>query len=102
MIHRMLSRSLALLASAACLSAACLSAASLPAQAAWPEKPITFVVPSAAGGSPDVLSRIVTNELSKSLGVPVVIDNRPGAPATSGSCRSGAGRRTATPSATAT
>jgi len=74
MIHRMLSRSLALLATAACLSAA-----SLPAQAAWPEKPITFVVPSAAGGSPDVLSRLVTNELSKSLGVPVVIENRPGA-----------------------
>lgn len=74
MIHRMLSRSLALLASAACLSAI-----SLPAQAAWPEKPITFVVPSAAGGSPDVLSRLVTNELAKSLGVPVVIENRPGA-----------------------
>ncbi len=74
MIHRMLSRSLALLASAACLSAV-----SLPARAAWPEKPITFVVPSAAGGSPDVLSRLVTNELSKSLGVPVVIENRPGA-----------------------
>ncbi|GAA6118204.1 tripartite tricarboxylate transporter substrate binding protein [Acidovorax sp. FG27] len=74
MIHRKLYRSLAFLASAACLSAA-----SLPAQAAWPEKPITFVVPSAAGGSPDVLSRLVTNELSKSLGVPVVIENRPGA-----------------------
>jgi len=74
MIHRKLSRSLAFLATAACLSAA-----SLPAQAAWPEKPITFVVPSAAGGSPDVLSRLVTNELSKSLGVPVVIENRPGA-----------------------
>lgn len=74
MIHRKLYRSLAFLASAACLWAA-----SLPAQAAWPEKPITFVVPSAAGGSPDVLSRLVTNELSKSLGVPVVIENRPGA-----------------------
>ncbi len=74
MIHRMLTRSLALLASAACLAAT-----ALPAQAAWPEKPITFVVPSAAGGSPDVLSRLVTNELSKSLGVPVVVDNRPGA-----------------------
>ncbi|XDF37917.1 tripartite tricarboxylate transporter substrate binding protein [Paracidovorax avenae] len=73
-MHRMLSRTLTLLASAACLSAA-----SLPAQAAWPEKPITFVVPSAAGGSPDVLSRLVTSELSKTLGVPVVIDNRPGA-----------------------
>ncbi|KAI1692685.1 tripartite tricarboxylate transporter family receptor domain-containing protein [Ditylenchus destructor] len=44
-----------------------------------PRGPITFVVPSAAGGSPDVLSRLVTNEVSKSLGVPVVIENRPGA-----------------------
>jgi tripartite-type tricarboxylate transporter receptor subunit TctC len=64
---------------AALAIAAGLMAAVLPAQAAWPDRPITFVVPSAAGGSPDVLSRLVTNELSKSLGVPVVIENRPGA-----------------------
>lgn len=56
-----------------------LLATSAPTWAAWPDRPITFVVPSAAGGSPDVLSRLVTNELSKSLGVPVVIENRPGA-----------------------
>lgn len=47
--------------------------------AAWPDKPITFVVPSAAGGSPDVLSRLVTNEMTRTLGVPMVIENRPGA-----------------------
>ncbi|WP_059411232.1 Bug family tripartite tricarboxylate transporter substrate binding protein [Cupriavidus basilensis] len=52
---------------------------STPLLAAWPEKPLTFVIPSAAGGSPDVLSRIVTNEMTKTLGVPVVIENRPGA-----------------------
>ncbi|RTQ35435.1 tripartite tricarboxylate transporter substrate binding protein [Variovorax sp. NFACC27] len=56
-----------------------LLATSAPTWAAWPDRPITFVVPSAAGGSPDVLSRLVTNEVSKSLGVPVVIENRPGA-----------------------
>ena len=57
-----------------------LLAAQEPVRAApWPEKPIVFVVPSAAGGSPDVLSRVITNELSKILGVAVVIDNKPGA-----------------------
>lgn len=56
-----------------------LLATSAPTWAAWPDRPITFVVPSAAGGSPDVLSRLVTNKVSKSLGVPVVIENRPGA-----------------------
>lgn len=74
MIHRKFSRPMAVLAAAFGLLA---SAA--PTWAAWPERPITFVVPSAAGGSPDVLSRLVTNEVSKSLGVPVVIENRPGA-----------------------
>lgn len=49
------------------------------ASAAWPEKPIRFVIPSAAGGSPDVLMRILTAELSKQLGVPFIVDNKPGA-----------------------
>ncbi|MDR6518738.1 Bug family tripartite tricarboxylate transporter substrate binding protein [Variovorax atrisoli] len=74
MIRRKFSRPMAVLAAAFGLLAG-----SAPTWAAWPERPITFVVPSAAGGSPDVLSRLVTNEVSKSLGVPVVIENRPGA-----------------------
>ena len=49
------------------------------AHGAYPEKPIRFIVPSAAGGSPDVLMRILTAELSKRLGVPFVIINKPGA-----------------------
>src|SRR4249920_2506704 len=49
------------------------------ALAAYPEKPIRFVIPSAAGGSPDVLMRVLTAELSKRLGVPFVIINKPGA-----------------------
>jgi tripartite-type tricarboxylate transporter receptor subunit TctC len=49
------------------------------AQAAYPERPIRFIVPSAPGGSPDVLMRILTNELSKRLGVPIAVINRPGA-----------------------
>lgn len=42
-------------------------------------QPITFVVPSAAGGSPDVLSRIVTNQWAQQAKRPVVVDNKPGA-----------------------
>jgi len=48
------------------------------AVAAYPEKPIRFVIPSAAGGSPDVLMRILTQELSAQLGVAIVVDNKPG------------------------
>jgi tripartite-type tricarboxylate transporter receptor subunit TctC len=46
--------------------------------AAWPEKPIRVVVPSAPGGAPDVLMRALGQQLALQLGVPVVIDNKPG------------------------
>ncbi|KAF1050104.1 Bug family tripartite tricarboxylate transporter substrate binding protein [Xylophilus sp.] len=49
------------------------------AHAAWPDRPIRVVVPSAAGGSPDILMRLFGNELAKRLDQSVVIDNRPGA-----------------------
>jgi tripartite-type tricarboxylate transporter receptor subunit TctC len=49
------------------------------AWAAWPDKPIRLIVPSAAGGSPDVLCRLLAAELGKSLGHAVVIENKPGA-----------------------
>jgi tripartite-type tricarboxylate transporter receptor subunit TctC len=48
-------------------------------QAAYPEKPIRFVVPSAAGGSVDVLMRILTQQLSTQMNVPFVVENKPGA-----------------------
>ncbi len=48
-------------------------------QPGWPDRPIRIVVPSAAGGSPDIVMRILGNGLSKRLGQAVVIDNRPGA-----------------------
>ena len=47
--------------------------------AAWPERPIRLVVPSAAGGSPDAICRLLTNELSKLLGQAIIVDNKPGA-----------------------
>lgn len=49
------------------------------ARAAWPDRPIRLIVPSAAGGAPDVICRIVANELARLLGQSIVIDNKPGA-----------------------
>jgi tripartite-type tricarboxylate transporter receptor subunit TctC len=46
---------------------------------AYPDRPITLIVPYAAGGSSDVLGRLLGERLSKSLGQPIVIDNRAGA-----------------------
>ena len=54
------------------------AAATLQAQN-FPVKPIRFIVPYAAGGSSDILSRTVGQKLSEAFGQPVVTDNRPGA-----------------------
>lgn len=51
----------------------------LGAQAAYPEKPITIIVPFSAGGATDMLARTVGHKLSESWGQPVIVDNRPGA-----------------------
>jgi len=53
-------------------------AAAQPALAAYPDKPIRLIVPSAPGGAPDALMRALGQQLSTQMGVPVVIDNKPG------------------------
>lgn len=50
-----------------------------PAFAQWPEKPITIVVPTTAGGSPDVVSRLLAAQLGKQLNQSVIVENRAGA-----------------------
>ena len=64
------------------IAAASLGAALAPAAfaaEAFPNKPITMVVPFVAGGTTDILARIVGQSLGEELGQPVIIDNRAGA-----------------------
>jgi tripartite-type tricarboxylate transporter receptor subunit TctC len=60
------------------LVVAALAAISMPALAAYPDKPIRLIVPSAPGGAPDALMRALGTQLSQQMGVPIVIDNKPG------------------------
>jgi tripartite-type tricarboxylate transporter receptor subunit TctC len=45
----------------------------------WPTRPITAIVPIAAGSGSDLTSRVVLDQVSKQVGWPIVIENRPGA-----------------------
>lgn len=49
----------------------------LAAAADYPDRPIRFIVPSAAGGSPDVGSRVLMAELSKQMGQNILVENQP-------------------------
>jgi tripartite-type tricarboxylate transporter receptor subunit TctC len=62
------------------LAASALLVAPFTAQAqVWPEKSITIVVPTAAGGANDAMARIIGQGLSTRLGKPVIVDNKAGA-----------------------
>lgn len=70
---------LAGLCGAASFLAAALAASPAQAQDKWPSRPITYIVPFAAGGTTDVLGRVIANRLGPALGTTVVVDNKPGA-----------------------
>ena len=81
---------------AASLIAACLAAAAVSPVLAqgYPTRPITVVVPFPAGGPSDVVARIVAENMSKTLGQQMVIENVGGAGGTIGSApRRGGGAR---------
>ncbi|MFO7190061.1 MAG: tripartite tricarboxylate transporter substrate binding protein [Pseudomonadota bacterium] len=62
------------------ISAVLLSmAAALSAHAAYPEKPVTIVVPFPAGGSTDMIARVLGEQLSQSMGQTFLVENKPGA-----------------------
>jgi tripartite-type tricarboxylate transporter receptor subunit TctC len=67
--------------SAALVGLALLGAGSTAAQAdsTYPRRPVRWVVPYAAGGATDVLSRLICQRLSERLGQPFVVENKPGA-----------------------
>lgn len=66
-----------------CFAAALMAVASL-AHAAFPERPVTLVVPYAPGGSADALARVLAVRIGARLGTSVIVDNRPGASGTIG------------------
>src|SRR5687767_6292143 len=68
----------------AALATAALAGACTGVSAAYPERPIRLIISSAAGGSPDVVTRILAAELVKQMGQQIVIDNRPGGAQTIG------------------
>ncbi|MPT52198.1 MULTISPECIES: tripartite tricarboxylate transporter substrate binding protein [Delftia] len=65
------------------LIAACALAAAV-AQAAFPERPITLVVPYAPGGGADAAARLLATRMGARLGTSIIVDNRPGASGTIG------------------
>ena len=69
-----MSRMIAILA----LAAAWLGAAVPSAAQEWPARPVRIIIPLGPGGGGDVFTRLIAEELQKSLGQPFVVENRPG------------------------
>jgi tripartite-type tricarboxylate transporter receptor subunit TctC len=79
-----------IVAAAICAAAVCAATRTMAQSVAaqnFPTRPITLIVPFSAGGTIDVLARIVAEHMSRSLGQPVVVENIGGAGGTIGSTR---------------
>jgi len=68
-----------LLQAVAVFAAAAVAAPWAGAQGKWPSRPVTFIVPFSAGGTTDIVARLVGAKLQQMWGQPVVIEDRPGA-----------------------
>ncbi|MCW5628600.1 MAG: tripartite tricarboxylate transporter substrate binding protein [Rhodoferax sp.] len=55
------------------------TAATAPMALAWTHKPVKILVPAPAGGTMDVVARILADQISAEIGQPVIVDNKPGA-----------------------
>ena len=61
------------------LAATALPSAARAAESSYPTRPVRLIVPFAAGGSVDLMARVIAGKLSQQIGQSVIIDNRPGA-----------------------
>ena len=75
--------------------AAVLGGAAADAQS-YPTRPITVIIPFAGGSASDVVTRIMLDRMSKSMGQPIIVDNRPGAGGNTGTAAATKAARTAT------
>jgi len=64
---------------AVCGASLCVAAGAAVAQSSYPTRPILMIVPQTAGGTNDIVGRVVSQKLSEVLGSPVAVENRPGA-----------------------
>ena len=64
--------------------AAFIGSAPANAQADYPNRPITAIIPFAGGSASDVVSRIMFERMSKNMGQPIIVENKPGAGGNSG------------------
>lgn len=55
------------------------AAIAAPAHAAWPDRPITLIIPAAPGGTTDISARLIADKLAGKLGQQIIVENRAGA-----------------------